>query len=231
MFYFETFIDKQYNSSKSATVNSFTIIGERCSGTYFLQHAIEKNFHLPVTWKYGWKHWFGDHCDYSNSDDTLFLVMYRHPLNWMNSLFRDQHHLEKKMRQKNNFLNEPVINIDWTRENVEIDNTRNLKTGNIYKNIFELRSVKLKYLLDDFPKRVKNVEIFSLESFQKNYKKILLKLQKKYKLKRKHSTIQTIDYHLVGGQVRKPTVASTFTIEDIKAYLDLETEKKAGYLI
>ena len=86
-------------------------------------------------------------------------------------------------------------------------------------------------MLDDFPKRVKNVEIFSLESFQKNYKKILLKLQKKYKLKRKHSTIQKIDYHLVGGQVRKPTVASTFTIEDIKAYLDLETEKKAGYLI
>jgi hypothetical protein len=233
MFYFETFLEKkdECEPSSNAPIQNFTIVGERCTGTFFLQHAIEKNFCVPVTWKYGWKHWFGHHTDYSNSDNTLFLAMYRHPLDWMNSLFRDQHHLQKKMRHKENFLRDPIINIDWTRENIEIDNTRNLETGNIYKNIFELRAVKLKYLLNDFPKTAKNVEIFSLEDFKKNYTKILLHLQKKYKLKRKHSKIQTIDYHLVGGKIRKHTPTKTFTIEDIKPYLDLETEKKAGYLI
>ena len=234
MFYFESFLEEkdQCKPLPQAMIQNFTIVGERCSGTFFLQHAIEKNFCLSATWKYGWKHWFGDHCDYSNSEETLFLAMYRNPLSWLNSLFRDQHHLQKKMKQKSVFLKDPVINIDMTRGNVEIENTRNLKTGNIYKNIFELRSVKLNYLLNDFPKKVKHVEIFSLEDFQKNYTKILLYLERKYKLKRKHSKIQSIDYHLIGGKKREIMTSSTaFELKDIKPFLDLECEKNAGYLI
>ena len=40
-------------------ITKFTILGERASGTTFLQHAIRENFNLSVTWEYGFKHFFG----------------------------------------------------------------------------------------------------------------------------------------------------------------------------
>jgi len=39
-------------------IKYFTILGERCSGTKFLEAAIVKNFNLKITWEYNWKHFF-----------------------------------------------------------------------------------------------------------------------------------------------------------------------------
>ena len=33
-------------------IKYFTIYGERCSGTNFLESAIKENFELEITWKY-----------------------------------------------------------------------------------------------------------------------------------------------------------------------------------
>ena len=41
------------------TIKNFTIFGERCSGTNYVQQLILKNFDTEITWKYGWKHFFG----------------------------------------------------------------------------------------------------------------------------------------------------------------------------
>ena len=40
-------------------VNNFTIYGERCSGTSYLEGIITKNFNAKITWDFGWKHFFG----------------------------------------------------------------------------------------------------------------------------------------------------------------------------
>jgi hypothetical protein len=40
-------------------IKKFTIMGERCSGTNFLEQIILSNFHINITWEYGWKHFFG----------------------------------------------------------------------------------------------------------------------------------------------------------------------------
>ena len=55
-------------------LQKFTIYGERCSGTNYLENVITMNFNVEITWKYGWKHFFGFQ-DYKlqNSDDTLFV--------------------------------------------------------------------------------------------------------------------------------------------------------------
>ena len=42
-------------------VKYFTIYGERCSGTNFIERAIVKNFEIELTWKYDYKHFFGFH--------------------------------------------------------------------------------------------------------------------------------------------------------------------------
>ena len=40
-------------------IKKYTIYGERCCGTKYLQELITKNFNTPITWEYGWKHFFG----------------------------------------------------------------------------------------------------------------------------------------------------------------------------
>ena len=42
-------------------MKKYTIYGERCSGTTYLQTLIETNFQgCAITWEYGWKHFFLD---------------------------------------------------------------------------------------------------------------------------------------------------------------------------
>ena len=73
-------------------ITRFTIYGERCSGTNYLQELIELNFDVETTWDYGWKHFFGFN-DLLNSDDTLFICIVRNPIDWINSLYKNKHHL------------------------------------------------------------------------------------------------------------------------------------------
>ena len=73
-------------------IKNFTIYGERCTGTNYLELLIEKNFGIPVTWDYGWKHYFG-FSNLSNSNQTLFLGIVRHPLDWLNSFWNQPHHV------------------------------------------------------------------------------------------------------------------------------------------
>ena len=40
-------------------LKKFTIYGERCSGTNYLEKIINLNFDVNVTWEFGWKHFFG----------------------------------------------------------------------------------------------------------------------------------------------------------------------------
>lgn len=86
-------------------INKFTIYGERCSGTNYLENIILENFDVEITWKYGQKHFFG-FANLSNSDDTLFICLVRESLNWMNSLYKNPHHLSYSLRNNiDDFLN------------------------------------------------------------------------------------------------------------------------------
>ena len=75
----------------------FTIFGERCSGTNYLEQLILKNFEIDITWKYGWKHFSGFN-NYKDSDDVLFLCIVRNPFNWIDSLFKFKYHLANPIR-------------------------------------------------------------------------------------------------------------------------------------
>jgi len=85
------------------------ILGERCSGTNYLARLVDKNFEdVALTSSYGGKHWFikdleprgrannsTDHeCErpLTDADDTLFLVIFRHPLDWIRSLHARPYH-------------------------------------------------------------------------------------------------------------------------------------------
>ena len=81
-------------------IKYFTIYGERCSGTNFLLHAIEENFNLTFSNDYSWKHFFGHYSFEKNEkeDETLFIGIIRHPIEWLDSFHKKMHHVPKKIK-------------------------------------------------------------------------------------------------------------------------------------
>jgi hypothetical protein len=165
-------------------IKTFTIYGERCSGTNYLEELMLTNFDIELTWKYGYKHWFGFN-DLNNSDDILFIGISRNLIDWINSLYREKHQLPPELTENiNTFLNNEFYSINEKSENKEeILDDRNIFTKERYKNIFELRHVKNKFLFEIMPTLVKNYCLISYDSLIKKNDKILIMLKNKYNLK------------------------------------------------
>jgi len=163
-------------------IKNVQIYGERCSGTNYLEDLIATNFDINITWKYGWKHFFGFN-DISNSNDTLFICIVRNPFYWMNSLYKDRHHLHNTIcKDINGFLNEHIWScknnlLPIETENNEIMEDRHIYTNKRYKNIFELRYTKLKYLLHDLPKKVKHYIFIRYEDLKDNFEQTMNKIK------------------------------------------------------
>ena len=131
-------------------INKITIFGERCSGTNYLQILIEKNFLCEITWMHepgqGHKHFFGfdDHI-YKNSDNTLFICIVRNPIDWINSFYRNPHHIiDINCHSIENFINNEIVSYQFNskrKEMEEIIEDRHIYTKKRYKNIFELRYI------------------------------------------------------------------------------------------
>lgn len=207
-------------------MKEFTILGERCSGTKFLERLLLDNFDISVTWKYDWKHWFGFE-NYENNSDILFLGIVRDPVDWINSIKNKPHHVHPSLlKDKESFLN----NEWWSTEKNhgvgnEVMKDRNMITNKRYKNIFELRKTKLLYLLDVMPKNVVNYSFINYEDLIKNHEDVMEKLRLKYNLIKKHEKYVTrTNEH----QSYKPT----YSVDEIKNHKDYdkESEYRAGYI-
>lgn len=149
-------------------IKKFTIYGERCSGTNYLEDLITKNFDVQVTWEYGWKHFFGFN-DLQNSDDTLFIGIIRNPFKWLNSLYREKHHLPPDLtRSVLNFLTKEFYSLD-SKTGQELATDKNIYTKRKYKNIFEMRYTKLHFLQNDMPHKVKNYIFIRYEDLKYNF--------------------------------------------------------------
>ena len=149
------------------TIKKFTIYGERCSGTNYLEELIKTNFDVEVTWEYGWKHFFG-FDDLSNSNDTLFIGIVREQHKWLNSLYKTPHHLHPSL--KHNVL--PFLFGEfWSIHDNGQENKcdRNMYTKKRYNNIFEMRHTKIKFLIEDMPKKVKNYILIRYEDLMNSF--------------------------------------------------------------
>ena len=222
--------NSQIINKEPAKIENFTIFGERCSGTNFLENAISKNFDLDLTWDYCWKHWFGNHVNFSDSDNTLFLCIYRDPVDWINSLYKRKHHISEDIKTVKDFLTKPILSMDGNDKKKELQNTRNIYTGKIYKNIFELRAVKLHFLLKEMPRKAKHVEVISYEDFCNNYNKIMENLKKKYNLTVKtHKFPELILDIYRGDTIDSKPYEHNISKSKIIPKLSMNIEKMAGY--
>ncbi len=156
-------------------ITKVTIYGERCSGTNYLEELLLLNFDIEITWCYGWKHFFG-FSDLSNSNDTLFIGIIRNLEDWVNSLYRDKYHLPKHLTDTiDTYLNDPFYSI--YEDNTEIMDDRNINTGERYKNIFEMRLVKNKYLIEQMPNLVENYCLITYDNLINKFVDTMHKLK------------------------------------------------------
>jgi hypothetical protein len=192
------------------SIKKFVIIGERCSGTNYLEESISNNFDIQYTIEHGNKHFF---CfnNYNNvyTEDTLFIGIVRNPIYWLNSFSKELHHVPHHNKQSlRNFLfnefysivendpiesnNNSIMNTTPYRQGDKINKyDLNYVNGKKYSNIFEMRKLKNYYLINCMPKKVKHYILINYENLLYNYNETLLDIKNKFNLKQKHSNHNT----------------------------------------
>jgi hypothetical protein len=190
----------------SNQIRKFVILGERCSGTNFLEEVIKTNFDIEYTIEYGNKHFFCfNNYEKNKTDDILFIGIIRNPIYWLNSFSKELYHIPEINRKslKNFLFNEfysvedevPVNNNSLVNNGVFLLNNKpythkynmnkqdlNYITGNKYKNIFEMRKLKNDYLINIMPTKVKNYLLINYEDLLYNFEKTLFHMKTKFDL-------------------------------------------------
>lgn len=212
-------------------VKNFTIYGERCSGTNYLEQLITTNFELPVTWEYGWKHFFG-YSNFNNSDDTLFFGIVRAPVEWIDSFFKNPYHLPPQNKNIKNFLTNKFFSIN--DKNGIMTEDLNYTNNQMYNNIFELRKVKNDYLLDIMPTKVKNYVFINYEFIKSEPFEFLEAIRTKFGLKKLHDSYKSVEYYKMlkdKKYVEHPVTLHPQTILFIKNNLDYKQEHRLNYKV
>lgn len=184
------------NHTNINPIHSFTIYGERHSGTKFLKKVIEQTFDIPITWNFGWKHFFGHYNEQIKKDgaNTLFLCIVRDPYDWIMAMFKKPYHVPYYIRKNlESFLTSEwmSVNAKGKEKTDHLGNyeDRNFLTNNRFSNIFELRSIKTRYLLDTLPLLCQNYCFITYEYLISNVELFKIKLQENFDLSKKKQKI------------------------------------------
>jgi len=190
-------------------IKKFIILGERCSGTNYIQNLILKNFEIDISYSVE-KHFFNKEAILNaNSNDILFIGIIRNIYSWINSLYKYPYHVSKSLRNNSlKFLNSEFKSFN---NNKEIVNSRNIYTNAPYKNIFELRKVKMKFLIDDMPTLVQNYHLIKYEDLRNSFTLILNLIKDKFNLIPKVNYPENIDNYI--GRGRRKGKFNNFKID------------------
>lgn len=169
-----------------------SILGERCSGTTFVQHAITQNFGLEYNMMYR-KHFFGhDDTEFRQEKmaETLVIYVVRDLVDWIDSFFKRHHHVPPhNFKTIFNFLNNEFYSIYEFAAKIgeEITEDRHIITKERYRNIFEMRKVKHQYVMDTVSQLVPHFIVVRYEDLRDNYTATLDHISERFCLNRKAS--------------------------------------------
>lgn len=169
--------------SKYEHIEQFVLYGERHCGTKFLQQSLEC-FNIRSTQYFGHKHWFG----FANPNKikfemhTMFICIVRNPYSWISAFFDMPHHVIHKNRQPlENFMLSEWQSIDKNKSEILQDRNMN-DTSKRYRNIFEMRSAKIHYMINIIPHYARNFVFLRYEDLTNNYLNIMALIQNKFNL-------------------------------------------------
>jgi hypothetical protein len=222
------------------TIKYFTILGERNSGTHFLEYAFKFNFN-SLTYLKNVKHFFGygELEAIPSLDETLIICIVRDPIEWIDSFFKRLHHVPPENKKSiNNFIENEFYSIyeEGEKNNTEIMEDRNMITEERYKNIFELRKVKNNYLMNEVPKKAKHVFLLKYEELRDHYQETMQIIQSKFNLTNFQSSLPSYkeipNYKGTYTAVysKKPILLSEDIQEYIRNHIDKDQESLLRYM-
>jgi hypothetical protein len=208
------------------------ILGQRCSGTNYLQCLCEKNYSgvdvCGVT-DIVWKHKLFEPT--SSFNDCLFIVILRNPFDYLRSFHASPTHDEPHRRNK--LTLEQFLKCRWNAYDdgyVYPNGLHNKgKLIESFDNIMKMREQKIKAWLN-CKNKLKNIVFLRYEDLKKS-KDVLKILAQKYNIKCK-DTLLDVDRHRGSGPKYKekkyPDINSR-TLEIMKNGINWELENKFLY--
>lgn len=216
-------------------LEQYAVYGERCSGTNYLTQLMNTNFDIPLAneTEVGHKHFFG-HIDLSTipaNECTLFLGIIRHPIHWLNSFYKEQHHIPNRPKQLPAFLFDEFYSVN--DDNTIIEGDVNYMTKGRYKNIFEMRFYKNYYLLNILPTQAKYTFLVTYENLRDNTANVLSEIATKFGLVPRFPMYKNVDYYKdtpAIPYVKKTIIIPNEYIVMCIRHLNLIQERRLGYV-
>lgn len=198
-------------------VELFSVLGERCSGTDYLQRLLEANFDLSSTDQYHSRHFFGiedsDH-PYQQAECVLFVGVVRGPMEWLESFYQHQWQLDQwRYPDWHSFLTQPIVSYTEPQMNATLSqlpavergaarqamleqpvwNDRNFAEPELsgWQDVFQLRRVKAAFMVDTFPLLVNKYVLVRLEDLTAHTDHFLHLLQLWFNLRPKLASLTT----------------------------------------
>lgn len=213
------------------------IFGERCSGTNFLGSFIWETFKLLQVWsphgksvgESGWdfqchKHFFGfANHKIKEREDTLFLAIVRNPYEWLMSLNKKPHHFHHLVNPNKQFYYDELYSVhdkygEIIHDRNFITNTNPTKAKK-FKDIFELRSIKTNFLVNDLPNVAKHYHFIRYEDLISNPQEHINNLTEKFGIRQRKPY----------PKIFMPKPYEIIDINYINSHIDWNIENKIGY--
>lgn len=233
------------------SITKFAILGERCSGTNYIEELILNNFEISYTTEHGSKHFF---CfnEYTYTQDTLFIGIIRNPIYWLNSFEKELYHVPEKNKILKKFLFDEFYSVldNFEKDNIHEKNILmniknnvyevnkkdlNYETGNKYKNIFELRKLKNNYLINIMPNKVTNYILINYEDFLYNFDKTLEMISNKFCLTPTKTPFTNVKRYKKSDTyqfvAQRQITFIPNVVKEIWNNLDIEQENSLGYFM
>jgi hypothetical protein len=216
---------------------------------------LEENFSVEMitSGKYGWKHWFVEERRLRRwgTKNTLFIVIFRNPYDWLISFNRAAHHASNhRGLSLSDFISKKWEEGAVPRTKGKDVYEMNPQNGLPYENVLDLRTAKIKDFLK-LRSLAENVEYVKYEELIANDYQLAddwsIKLKEKYQLESKASQIQipgsycngdskkgkiNIGKHVSTQFYFNPSFSNAINpdlLQDINTKIDWETEKIIGY--
>ena len=247
--------------AKKSKIRGAQIFGERNSGTNYLRKLMRDNYKdfevLAGNKGFGWKH--GDignpwkfykennklfthkiHDYKKEGDGVLFLVIYRNPFTWLQSMNNSPHHAPEMFNLNfSDFLRKkwccyygPMGADMDENETVRMSIVKPENLFEEYDNVLELRKDKIR-IFESFPSKLKNVCFVRFEDLLKDPEKIIKKIAKIYgfELRGKFENITEDKFGQGKYKAKKYPDIRYSDYQFILNNLDWDLEKTAGYMV
>lgn len=211
-------------------ISRVTILGERCSGTNYLELLLNQNFNIKT--EVDEKHWHINPNNINYSDSNLYIIMARNVYDFLRSLYIQRHHVPSRIFRKNF---SQFIRTEWysIRSGVDFRNDWNPRTKEHYSNILKMRSGKYKHWFD-LQGVVPNFYYINYEELRSDHEFILTSISEKFNIPLIGREIVNVNTYKKTSETYKKKTYPPIKAGDlnyINEQLDWNMEQKLGYSV